>query len=214
MNNSKNLLVYLLLITMTVLTTAWAGELKVTFTNFFQSSAGNDKGSSSFIDAHTNIYITGYVYNGSDSDVLLLKYDKNGNLLKAKTNDCAGNNDYGKDIVVDSTGNVYICGMAKKSGYYQGYVLKYDSNFNLMWSNVVDIPNNGSDTKFYGITLDEYTNVYVVGRYVDSVWRGVLIKYTPDGTAVFTNKITTSQNALRDIIYYNCLLYTSPSPRD
>lgn len=63
------------------------------------------------VDDSLNVYVAGYVNNGSDNDYITLCYDKNGHLKWKKTFSGGGTaNDQAFDIVVDTLHKVYVSG--------------------------------------------------------------------------------------------------------
>ncbi len=102
------------------------------------------------VDAANNIYITGYVYNYNNNynyynyyDLFVTKLDANGNVLWTKIYD-SGSYDYMdfSGIVVEPNGNVILAGSTYNynnyNNYYDMVFLKYDTNGNLLWSNIMD----------------------------------------------------------------------------
>lgn len=116
----------------------------------------SDSPNSIDIDFEDNIYITGsfkeIAYFGSDSiesegsqDVFIAKYDTNGNLKwvnKAGSTD----SDYGKDLITDNNGYLYIIGDYQSNidfgnsveltatAYQEGFIAQYDSNGVCQWA--------------------------------------------------------------------------------
>ncbi len=72
------------------------------------------------------------------------------------------NNDYGQDIVTDSNGNIYVVVNYNQPNLYRAgsiYLLKYDSNLNLLWSRTI------SSAVGYRLCLDSSGNIYLVGNF-------------------------------------------------
>ena len=115
-------------------------------------------------------------------DVYITKYDANGNLVWALSFGGAGD-DYGTDIVVDQSGNVYVSGFFKSTvdfdpgpgttllsadagGDWDGYICKYSSTGAFIWAR--SIGNSSAD---YGpetvnsIDVDDTGNVYALGAF-------------------------------------------------
>ena len=86
-----------------------------------------DTGHGIAVDSYGYIYVTGYGYyrDGYLSDVFLLKYAPDGNLIWSKI---WGGADYdmGYGVAIDSSGYIYVTG--------NGFLLKYDPDGNLIWS--------------------------------------------------------------------------------
>jgi hypothetical protein len=140
------------------------------------------------VDNQNNIYITGVFHNQVDfdlgvgsfiltdtgfGDAFILKLNSNGGLIWVKQLEGV---DYslGRDVKVDTTGNVYATGfhfgttdfdpgpnqlLLGPNGNTFGdiYLLKLDSNGNLLWANSY---NDGSGNE---IQFDSFGNVYLTG---------------------------------------------------
>ncbi|MFC2137198.1 CARDB domain-containing protein, partial [Bacteroidota bacterium] len=143
------------------------------------------------IDESGNIYATGY-YNGSSlnfesweytpntlynssatpyiDDIYIVKFDNKGNVLWTRSGE--GNKyDYAYGITTDATGNVYNTGYAYSSISFGDidligggiiYVVKYDSNGNIMWAKSAG--GNGDDYA-YDIISDPNDDVYITGAF-------------------------------------------------
>ncbi len=127
-----------------------------------------DSGEGIDVDSSGNIYVTGYTesFGGSDSDMVLIKYDVNGIQIWNRT--WGGSDDDGAyDVVTDNADNVYIVGYTKSyaiMGVRDICVVKYDSSGSQLWNatyGVWDIDEG------YGIEVDDSFNVYVVGSITE-----------------------------------------------
>ena len=87
-------------------------------------------------------------------------------------------NDYGLNMTVDATGNVYIVGTTYgdfSSPYFNeakpsnssgaGFIVKYSASGDLLWGRWIDSSN---DDEGYGVATDSTGNVYVTGTYYNS----------------------------------------------
>ena len=89
------------------------------------------------------VIISGYVKNsGTGSEVLVAKYDLNGNLLwSTQYNSAFNESERSADMVVDATGNIYITGRTDidpvSSSNNEILVQKYNTNGAIVWTNVV-----------------------------------------------------------------------------
>lgn len=61
------------------------------------------------LDDSGNIYVAGGSYNQANTDMIVLKYDQNQNLVWADTMDL-GNNDAAKDIALNQNGDILVTG--------------------------------------------------------------------------------------------------------
>ncbi|NCC68568.1 MAG: hypothetical protein EOM14_10335, partial [Clostridia bacterium] len=123
--------------------------------------------------------------NNSTGTVFICKYDTYGALVWAKAIGSEKSNftygDCGKDIKVDSSGNVYIVGsfMGKfdygqdgsneatgLTGNGNGFVAKLNSSGNLQW--VIPIVASSGGSSADALALDSSGNVYITGSYNES----------------------------------------------
>ncbi|MBC7695329.1 MAG: T9SS type A sorting domain-containing protein [Burkholderiales bacterium] len=108
-----------------------------------------------------------------DNDILLAKYDLNGNLLWAK-NDGGYYGEKALGVTYDNAGNVYMCGYYKDTCTFGGvttiygsgnsdmFIAKYDANGNFQWVSKAGGP--GRD-EMKNMKCDANGNIYVCGFY-------------------------------------------------
>ena len=186
-----------------------------------------DRGLDIAIDSSDNIYITGYFqktvnFGGGNvtvtdpssggSDLFVLKLNSSGEFQWVYT--VGGwNNDNGKGIDVDSSGNVYISGIFKETvdfgggnitsaGNFDIFVLKLNSSGEFQW--VYTAGGTGND-QAYPISVDTNGNVLVAGYFFGTA------NFTPNsctsnGSAdIFVLKLNTSGS----LNFLNCFGSTS-----
>ena len=173
-----------------------------------------DRGLDIAIDSSDNIYVTGYFidtinFGGGNvtvtdpssggSDLFVLKLNSSGEFQWVYTVG-GSNNDNGKGIDVDSSGNVYISGIFKDTvnfgggditsyGNFDIFVLKLNSSGVFQW--VYHAGGTGND-QAYPISVDTNGNVLVAGYFFDTA------NFTPascssKGSAdIFVLKLTAS----------------------
>jgi hypothetical protein len=157
---------------------------------FSRTWGGNrsDYGNAVAVDGLGNIYVTGATnsYGAGQSDVFLLKYDPEGNLL-FQTFWGGKQIDYGTGVAVDYAGNVYVTGTTYSFGATPGipnaFLLKYDTHGNMLFSQTWATTLTAYGT---GVAVDAPGNTYVTGyTYGASAAPGVakafLLKYDPSG---------------------------------
>jgi hypothetical protein len=99
------------------------------WTNLYPSVViGNSVGTSITVDQGNNVYVTGYSPGvNSNSDIVTLKYDSNGNQVWLQRYHGPGNgNDAGNAIAVDNASNVYVAGYeTETNGSTEMVLIKY-----------------------------------------------------------------------------------------
>ena len=173
-----------------------------------------DRGLDIAIDSSDNIYVTGYFidtinFGGGNvtvtdpssggSDLFVLKLNSSGEFQWVYTVG-GSNNDNGKGIDVDSSGNVYISGIFKDTvnfgggditsyGNFDIFVLKLNSSGVLQW--VYHAGGTGND-QAYPISVDTNGNVLVAGYFFDTA-NFTPASCTSKGSAdIFVLKLTAS----------------------
>lgn len=92
----------------------------------------NDRALAIAVDNTGNIYITGEATSPTNgTDIITRKYDLNGNLIWSTIpfNGTANGDDKGLGIVVDNSGNVFVCGYTSNTGTGKDFtVIRYNSS--------------------------------------------------------------------------------------
>jgi hypothetical protein len=150
---------------------------------------GNELGKALSTDGGGNIYLTGSFIGASmaagnltltssspnASDVFVAKYNPAGTALWANAGLGSSNADYAGDLDVDATGNVYATGFfysntlqfgastLVKNGSFDLYLVKYDTNGNLLWAKNEGAPAQGARGR--GLGHDAAGNIYLAGEF-------------------------------------------------
>jgi len=144
-----------------------------------------------------DIYVTGYNGSTSATDVILIKYNNNGEQQWNVTWD-NGDNEYGKDVAIDSQGDIYVTGVNGTSTY-DLLLLKFNKSGDFKWKRTWDggIKNEGC-----GITIDSNDNIYITGfNSTGGVYDMVLLKYNKTGHLQWTSVFNGPDNQFgRDIV--------------
>lgn len=119
-------------------------------------------------DIQRNVYVAGSTLNDdNNNDIILQKFDPNGNLLWQETfNGAANMDDMAADMFVDDAMNIYITGtsIASVNSDFDLVVLKYNSSGQLQWTHYYD--NGGSpDPQDAGTSIvgDSNGSIFVTG---------------------------------------------------
>lgn len=143
------------------------------------------------IDANDNVYLFGEFRNDLDygggqlvsaggSDLFLIKFDKNGNIIY-QFRDGTGVSEVAVKIKLDNQNNIYLTGWINGNTTFgtinvsatgnTSVILKYNSSATIQWAN--SIGADGSDFP-RDLVLDNQTNVYVGGTFA-----GTLVSINP-----------------------------------
>jgi hypothetical protein len=140
------------------------------------------------IDQDGNVYVAGFfqssslkfgntvLKNSGNPDVFLVKYDKDGNVIWAKSGGGKGW-DWVRGLSIDSHGNAYLIGhyrdtISFDSSYLYGkglddiFIVKYDSNGLVKWAR----SEGGKDhDDGFDVLVETNGNYYIIGQYRDSI---------------------------------------------
>lgn len=128
---------------------------------------GADNGLSITIDNEDNIYIPihSWSFGANVTDVFLIKLYPNGTQVW-QTQWGRGHHDYGYDIIADDMNNIYITGWSVGASWslsYDYYLLKYNSEGDLIWSDISNGSADRNNSKGWGIALDNQSNIFISG---------------------------------------------------
>jgi len=161
---------------------------------FNGAANGADKAFGCSWDGNGNLYVSGYSYNGSDYNLLTIKYNANGDTLWTKRS--ADTLDSLRipqtDCVTDASGNVYIigmCGININFGNRYNLITKYNSAGDSVWVSRYD--GISIYDQPLGCALDGTGNLYVTGTTYNGSTHDDLftIKYnSSNGNILWTKK--------------------------
>ena len=143
------------------------------------------------IDGSGNVYVTGRTrVNSSYNDFGTVKYNSNGvqQWVAIYDNAPESRDDYGYELAVDNSGNVYVTGNSQASGTDRdALTIKYNSSGIQQWVARYDVTNS---EEAYSIALDAAGNVYVTGYQTASNADFLTIKYSQtNGIKQISNEI-------------------------
>ena len=126
-----------------------------------------------------NIYVTGHNDDSGDTDVILIKYNSNGDYLWNVTWD-SGRDDYVNDIKLDSNGHIYVTGSCGDSyGDMDVLLLKFNSSGGYKWDEIYD--RGGLHDGASALEIDNEDLIYVVGTTFTSDQAMLLLQYNSTG---------------------------------
>ncbi len=139
----------------------------------------NDNLMSMTTDKDGNIIISGSYYANSIKNGIVICYDNNGTLLWSNTY-ITGGSDIASVVKTDLAGNVYVAG---NTDYEYGFLLKYSSNGNLMWTD-----NNFSHLIPRALIIDSENMLYVGMEKWTSIYENISYsarKYNENGNMLW-----------------------------
>ena len=164
-------------------------------------TSGKDESMALALDANGDCYVTGRSYNGSDDDMITIKYDgSNGTVLFTQTYNGGSGDDRGVDVVVDNNGDIIVTGRSDNGSNQDFRTIKYSNTGGILWSKFYNGANNQNDRPVK-IVADAANNIYIAGESDVDNSSGIdydyaLIKYNSAGTLQWAR--TIGSNAEND----------------
>ena len=160
---------------------------KVVWTKFYDGSGEFDDVPKSIVANNKGeVFVCGNTDNGSDLDMITLKYGTNGSLAWMKSHN-KGKNDEASGIAIDK-GFVYVAGTSDNGREREFVLMKYSYSGSESWPNGVSFngPALGNDIATNVLT-DLSGNVYICGMSDQDVTSGenmdfCIVKYNINGT--------------------------------
>ena len=166
------------------------------------------------LDAHENVYITGYAETPSPKkDVYVtVKYDSSGTQLWARQDSLTGaySIGYPTDLAIDNSGNPFIVSKVKTRALGQGddyMVIKYNTaTGDTFWARTYNGVGDTTD-EARAVAFDDLNNVYVTGMSASTStgnfdYNIVTIKYNSDGVQQWVRSYTNPDTTATDAGYW------------
>lgn len=152
----------------------------------YDGGNGEDESYGVGVDGDKNVYVTGHSFDGSDRDIVTIKYNSTGD-VQWKSNYDNGYYDSGRALAVGTNGNIHINGMSNNSQDLDYYTVKYSDDGSKVWDARYD--GGGRDVGD-GISLDAENSVYVTGNVRKNGSDGdrYTIKYNSTGSQQWTKR--------------------------
>jgi hypothetical protein len=149
-------------------------NLDVVWETTLDATGGKDVAKAVSVDNSGNVYVTGYATStGTGRDYMTAKYNASGTYQwKTRYEGTAGLDDEATDIVVDSSGNVFVTGFAYEKENEDFVTIWYDSNGEELWVGGYNSIYNRTD-KAATILLDNDGGLLVTGRTGKVISAGV-----------------------------------------
>lgn len=155
------------------------------------------------VDKSGNIFVLGHIWGDLDGnlnkgkfDIFLIKFNSEGNKVWTRQLGTE-ENDIGKDMVVDSSGNFYITGYtggswgAKNKGMRDVLLIKLSLDGELLW---IRQWGGGFCDDGFSLALDSKEDIYVTGGKCCSLqgcYKNFISKWTKDGKKIWLEQFGT-----------------------
>ncbi len=161
----------------------------------------HDEGKGIVVDENGNVYVAGYSQNSqSQWDLLVLKYDTDGNLVWEDRYNSAGGNEFAVQIVAKSNG-VVVTGVSSSNGG-DILTLSYDSDGNQEWVQTYNSDGSNQDEPF-DLALDSEGNIVIGatinGALFDPTQDYAVLKYDSNGNLLWVTQYDGPANDWDDL---------------
>jgi Secretion system C-terminal sorting domain len=177
----------------------YSPEGNIIWTKLYNGSGNSfDHINSACIDTSGNSYVTGYTTDSEfESNFTTAKFDSSGNLKWVKVFLKPGYTmSDGKDILIDNSGNIVVCGTINKSlGSFDIETIKYTSEGDEIWSQTFNGEGNGNDIP---VTLkkDISDNIVIAGttKSLSANIDMIIIKYDSSSSLIWRKTFNGTAN--------------------
>jgi len=183
-----------------------------------------------YIDNNSNkikILVTGYVSNGSNKDIIILRYNEDGSLdttFGSNKNgivkyDGKNGDDEGRDIEIDSSGRILVAGYSSNGSNKDIIILRYnedgslDTTFGSNKDGIVKYDGKNGDDEGRDIEIDSSGRILVAGYSSNGSSNKdiIILRYNENGTpdtsfgnsGVYVYDSSSSNEVANSICIYN-----------
>lgn len=129
---------------------------------------GNMENVALALDPAGNLVLISNHKTGNNANIFIKSVRSNGEINWQQTNlGLPLTEDYGVDVKIDASGNVYACGAKHNGVNYDYFMAKYDPSGTLIWQQIYNGTSNGNDVPT-ALEIDGKGNVYVTGSSFDN----------------------------------------------
>ena len=115
------------------------------------------------VDNEDNVLVAGRAYNGTNYDLVVIKYDSHGNMIWSEVYSDLNIVDVMHMLTIDNQQNIVICATVKSGEYRDALVMKLSSGGEVVWSEIFDYGGKGNNA--HGITVDSNNNIIFGGYF-------------------------------------------------
>ena len=175
----------------------WIKQTEINGSNYLKSA----------IISGNYIYISGFNASNGHRSALTIKLDLNGNFTYKLFNSQGGS--YGNYLFVDNSNNLYEAGRCDNPINYPKFlIIKYDSNFDTLWSYTYTGSLSGLFDEALSIKADQSGNSFVTGytsqgQSNNDSYDYLTLKLDPNGNLLWAKRFNGAANKQDKAIFVN-----------
>lgn len=140
-----------------------------------QIGSGDDRAFSVAIQHNGKMVVTGYSYNGSNTDFALARYKPDGSLDLTFDSDgivtttiIGNSNDYGRSLAIHQDGKIVVAGYIHNGSNYDIAVVRYDTtgslDLNFNSDGIVSTPIGAGNDMAFSVAIQQDGKIVVAGK--------------------------------------------------